>query len=225
MKGFTKVLTNFIYKILSASILVVAITPTIIGGVLLLYTVSYAIRTLDITRYKLVLETISALGSAGAVMVALYTFRKDANARYNTEKRNQASKIYTYVDGCYGDSEGIPIAKVKVVNNSDLPIYNVFVLTVSNKPMKDIVSEISTKQGHKYSSIIIAREYFFKIEAGGSGAGGEKDSSVIFFSDANSHGWYRGKNGKLLSVDDYEEKYINDRLEILPPLYRGVALR
>ncbi|GEQ37777.1 hypothetical protein TH5N_09020 [Tetragenococcus halophilus] len=107
---------------------------------------------------------------------------------------------------------------MKVVNNSDLPIYNVFILTVSNKPTGDITSEISTKQGYKFRSIIITGEYPLKIVAGGSGAGGEKDSSVMFFSDANNQGWYRGKDGKLWSVDDYIESYVTDKSKLNIPL-------
>lgn len=173
----------------------------------------YDLHNIYTSIFATFIDTVAAIATALGVCIAL----KDSHEKHEENKREQASKIYTYIYEQFSSNDGSPQSRVKVVNHSCSRIYNVFVLDVYNKAGKGILETISTKQGSRHLSMVTPGEKKIEVTTGGYSAGGAAPATVIFFTDANNNGWFRGKDGVLKQVNGYEEEYINEKLGIYPP--------
>lgn len=168
-------------------------------------------------HYDSIINTISAISTTLAVAVALYFSGKESRERLSNERISQSSKIYV-------EKKNKPLTvdiDIRIVNNSDLPIFNVFITTVFNKGFQNknipIESMIKGANLPKHFISIMPGETVIPFKSNGSSMGGGTELPIIFFTDTKNNGWFINKYGQLIQINDYEKKYINNFLRFHPP--------
>jgi len=124
------------------------------------------------------------------------------------KKHDQAAnKVSATIDIC--EMERI---KVKINNLSDLPIYEMFIIGVSNKQN---IMMLSAWKNYVYKECIETGTSFCFLKNTGASCGGEHLVVHIFFTDTEGIGWYRDNKGILKRTPNYK-KLLSSK-KIYPP--------
>lgn len=129
--------------------------------------------------------------------------------------KEQSNKVGTWIDGISKHEENMSeyylYSDTKVSNQSNLPIYNVFVFSMSNNGSGNFeeISQTFYSNGnylrHYYvwTQIIPTGISTIQLPTQGSAMGGQHPAASILFTDQNGHGWYRNTMGQLSQHDNY----------------------
>lgn len=147
-----------------------------------------------------VVTMLSLLISLGAFY---YTYKSYKHNEKNNQKE-QAKKISAHMTS---------IDNVKIENNSDAPIFDVFIVICSNK--QDISNFNVWRPSPIYIDLLPPGSIEKKVKTAGHGCGGEKPSANILFTDSNGLKWCRNNKGNISEANDYKDKL--KKIKIFPP--------
>lgn len=155
-------------------------------------------------------------------LFSIWVVRLQLKSREKEKKADQASQIaawLTDISNSDYQSENYFIRYNLIINNnSNLPIYNVLVLALSNKKylhFQDI--EYWDYNLINYYSFLVPGEKIDSINTYGSGFG-EYPAVSILFTDSNTRHWYRNQMGKLTQLNSQEYDKLVKNLGYRPPL-------
>lgn len=162
------------------------------------------------TNLSDIFTIVATISSAFAAFAALYTVISSTKSN----KRLQANKICAWIDN----------DKIVVSNASENPVYEVFVISVSNKNTDGTDSAKMNRGGsllypHSYYPILPSGQYmknkqFFERDMN------RRFFAEICFLDNSGNRWIRDKVGKLKQVENnylvnnynYDEPRTSDNL-------------
>ena len=142
--------------------------------------------------------TFSAVAAIGSCCAAWLNYQL-ANQK---EKRSQAFKIAAWVSGVAKDDDNDAI--VTIANNSDLPIYDVFVI--------GYMSQQELENVPKYKAVLYkdlippnseGENRLYRMKNLGSDIGGKHMVVALFFRDSNGKCWLRDHTGIFKEYDEY----------------------
>ena len=142
--------------------------------------------------------TFSAVAAIGSCCAAWLNYQL-ANQK---EKRSQASKIAAWVSGVAKDDDNDVV--VTIANNSDLPMYDVFVIGyMSHQKLEDV----ETYKSVLYKDLIPpnseGENRLYRMKNLGNDIGGKHMVVAIFFRDSNGKNWLRDHTGIFKEYDEY----------------------
>ncbi|MGM0163766.1 hypothetical protein [Enterococcus sp. DIV1059_2] len=161
--------------------------------------------------YQIILNSITAIGTLGSVLFALYFSLKELRERKLLLLRDQASKIYA------SSRSGKDGLLVTLHNESNLPIHNVFIISVLNQSGPSLKEQLKTYNNIKFLELCYPTESKILMQDRGHSMGGKHDVVIIFFTDAMGTEWSLDNKFKLREVKNYEKEIINSYLEFSPP--------
>ncbi|MGF2112832.1 hypothetical protein ACQUEU_01420 [Enterococcus casseliflavus] len=161
--------------------------------------------------YQIILNSITAIGTLGSVIFALYFSAKELRERKVLLLKDQASKIYA---SSKSGKEGLI---VKVHNESKLPIHSVFVITVLNQSGPSLEKQLKTRNDIRFLELCYPSETKTLMQDRGHSMGGKHEAVVIFFTDARGIEWSLDNRFKLRKSKNYVEKIIKSKLKFYPP--------
>ena len=163
-------------------------------------------------------SAFSAIGTVSAVVVAYWQIKKQTDDRNSDIEKEQASQISGWITEEVPAIKDLPklsntvYATSNFRNNSDLPIYNVYLLSShikSSESPKDI--RISH---YVHFDIIPPGDKKVVIGTMGSAMGGDYPALGLLFMDFRGVLWLRTTKGKLLKMenDKFNEFIQNTKL-------------
>ena len=161
--------------------------------------------------YQIFLNSITAIGTIGSVFFALYFSLKELRERKLLLLRDQASKTYA---SSRSAEDGL---LVTLHNESNLPIHNVFIISVLNQSGPSLEEQLGTYNDIKFLELCYPTESKILMKDRGHSMGGKHDVVLIFFTDARGIEWSLDNKFKLREVKNYEKEIINSNLEFYPP--------
>lgn len=140
--------------------------------------------------------TFSAVAAIGSCCAAWLNYQ----LAHQKEKRSQASKIAAWVSGVAKDDDKDVI--VTIANNSDLPMYDVFVIGyMSHQKLEDV----ETYKDVLYKDLIPpnseSENRLYRMKNPGNDMGGKHMVVAIFFRDSNGKYWLRDHTGIFKEYD------------------------
>ncbi|WP_019790305.1 hypothetical protein [Streptococcus sobrinus] len=106
---------------------------------------------------------------------------------------------------------------VVINNNSNLPIYNVLVLSLGNRSQLNY-KDIEYQSFVNYYPILVPGETKDTIRTNGSALGIERPATAMLFTDSQEQHWYRNQVGKLDKLTEQEYDKLVVTLGYRPPL-------
>lgn len=163
-------------------------------------------------------SAFSAIGTVSAVIVAYWQIKKQADDRNSDMEKEQASQISGWITGEAPNTENFPVldntiyATSNFRNNSDLPIYNVHLLSSHMKSSED--TKDMRVSHYVHFDIIPPGDKKVVVGTMGSGMGGDHPALALLFMDSRGVLWLRTTKGKLLKMgnDDFNEFILNIKL-------------
>ncbi|EHJ53311.1 hypothetical protein [Streptococcus macacae] len=155
-------------------------------------------------------------------LFSIWVVRLQLKSREKEREAKQASKIAAWLTGVSNSNDQSKNCFIRynlIINNSsNLPIYNVLVLALSNKRYLHF-------QNIKYWDYNLINYYPFlapgekidSIKTYGSGFS-EYPMVSILFTDTNMRHWYRNQMGKLTQLNAQEYDKLVKNLSYRPPL-------
>lgn len=162
-------------------------------------------------------EAFSAIGTVSAVVVALWQINKQTDERNRDLEKEQASKVSGWLEGKNSDilekeekgkNVNAVLDNANIRNYSDLPIYNVYLLSSNMKSNDDLMTMSITHYVH--FDIIPPGDKNITVGTAGSG-GGDRSALVLLFVDSKGVIWFRTTKGGLIKMD---RKTLNEFLKI-----------
>lgn len=155
-------------------------------------------------------------------LFSIWVVKLQLKSREKEKEAEQASKIAAWLRGTSNSNDQPKSCFIRydliINNNSNLPIYNVLVLALSNKKypyFQDIKSWDYNLIN--YYSFLVPGEKIDSINTYGSGLG-EYPMVSILFTDTNMRHWYRNQMGKLTQLNSQEYDELVKKLGYRPPL-------
>ena len=147
-------------------------------------------------------EAFSAIGTVLAVVVALWQIKKQSDERNSDLEKEQASKVSGWISGGNPEIEEDRVNAVytnaNIRNNSNLPIYNVYLLSshmrANDDPMTMSISH------YVHFDIIPPGDENVLVGTAGSG-GGDHPALALLFGDSKGAIWFRTTKGGLMKLD------------------------
>ncbi|ANZ99837.1 hypothetical protein BFC22_06875 [Carnobacterium divergens] len=149
---------------------------------------------------------ILAVTTLVTLFVTVWQFIYFKKIELKKDLKKQAIKVASWTDGSMDKDGELPLI---LVNTSDLPIYNVFVFLVFSKESESFDELEGCILHFEFIDVLPPGSNKIKVSGRGNSSGGGHDLPAILFTDSDGNGWYRGKFGSLLNINDYILK-IND---------------
>lgn len=161
----------------------------------------------------------------GAFIGGLFSYlivRIQLREKEKDKMSEQASKVATWLTGITMSANiDIPLDyvlyDVVINNNSNLPIYNVLVLSLGNRSQLNY-KDIEYQSFVNYYPILVPGETKDTIGTNGSALGIERPATAILFTDSQEQYWYRNQVGKLDKLTEQEYDKLVVTLGYRPPL-------
>lgn len=176
----------------------------------------------SITLFNAVIATLSLI--LNLIFSCINKKISDANLKIQESQNkqqkerlltNQANKVATWIVGDEPLTDGqvhsfMPFTTY-ISNESNLPIFNLFVIAMPNNGMgtfKEISTVFSSEgstqtQNYVWRQLAVPGKTAIILPTDGSSMGGVKPVATILFTDASGKGWYRNINGVLSEHDNY----------------------
>lgn len=168
---------------------------------------------------EIFLSGITTLVAVFGLIYSLHESAKDRKIRTQESFKEQAKKVACWTkenaakesaakDVAAGFSGTSPYQTFTINNNSELPIYNVFIFSVYNKgedSINNIKNAIELKQ-YSYHEIIAPGKLDDNSLLKNSSSGGGRSIPCLTFNDASGHAWFRSKHGRLEPIENYTNK-------------------
>lgn len=143
-------------------------------------------------------ETFSAVAALGSWYAAWINY-KLANKK---EKRSQASKIAAWISGITADSNNEVI--LTIANNSDLPIYDVFVIGyMSHQDLEDVKKYKAVLYRDLVPPNLEGENRLYRMKNLRNDIGGKHMVVAILFRDSNGKCWLRDHKGVFKEYDNF----------------------
>lgn len=163
---------------------------------------------------EIYLSGITTLVAVLGLVYSLFESVRDRKIRTKESLKDQAKKIACWIkkeipESIVENSPDTTTYQIYTVNNnSDLPIYNVFLFSVFNKDEDSIKNIKNAIEKHQYSyyEIIAPGQLDSTPIINNHSAGGGRGIPCLTFIDASGNAWFRSKYGKLELIKNYENK-------------------
>lgn len=147
---------------------------------------------------------LSVCVSAGAFYVTNSENKRDKKVSQATviscwllRNSKKDEKQFVNEKNQYGGFYFVPRRAV-IQNASRLPVYDVFIFSMTNRSDDKINNLYKQFDFVKYIEILPPGENIQYVKTGGSSMGGVRSRVAIIFRDSNYKWWYRGPQGKLV---------------------------
>jgi hypothetical protein len=161
-------------------------------------------------------KTSTRISIASLLATLLFGVFNTANILINTKQINetnkriaesskiaQASKVSAWVGDFDGDQE-----TVWLDNESDVPVYRVFVLMVTNNQTLQSPDELASSAirlgTFGFVETLPPGKHAAKVSSFGPSAGGHHAIPMIYFTDSRNIEWLRSSSGALSTASNYE---------------------
>lgn len=166
---------------------------------------------------------IAAIGTVGAVVVALRLARADSVARSRADRRRQAEAVTSWISDQYTlvDGENRFVAPVTIYNGSGQLVYRVVISLVKDARGQ---GETSPQPGHEWR-VFLGELPPGRTEATIDHPGGGmhfRAAVELAFRDAAGRSWVRKTDGRLEELRDDPARYY-DLSEPLPWSFPGAG--
>lgn len=142
--------------------------------------------------------TFSAIAAIGSCCAAWLNFK----LAYQKERRNQASKIAAWISGIAKDESDDVV--VTIANNSDLPMYDVFVIGyMSQQEIEDVPEYKAVLYKDLIPPNSEGETRLYRMKNLGNDIGGKHMVVALFFRDSNGKCWLRDHTGIFKEHDKY----------------------
>lgn len=98
------------------------------------------------------------------------------------------------------DSSSYLAYKVIIQNSSTVPVYDVYVLSTSNRKPDDLKRINIIPEFTKHIDTLKPGSNYLKVKTAGSSMGGVRPEIALIFRDSDSRYWFRGPHGRLVLV-------------------------
>ena len=132
--------------------------------------------------------------SGGAGAISAYFAYRAYYYKVDKERKQQADKISVNMSA---------EQSVIITNNSNLPVYDVFVIICSNREILEKVDDWG--KSYKYIETLIPGKIDMSIKNKGCAMGGVKPSANIFYRDSAGVEWFHNNNGTLREFKCYKD--------------------
>lgn len=117
--------------------------------------------------------------------------------KMDSDRQAQASNVAAWISkSVSGDS-----AEVELSNQSQTPVFNVFVLVTLNNGFNSDMDRdlrfIADNNLYSHYDVLPPNKYMSTVKAPTPAMGGKRPIAFIFFTDANNRHWVREPSGKL----------------------------
>lgn len=183
-----------------------------------------------LTIIALVVACFGLYVSFNSFIISENKYRIDNLNQRDEKLQQQAVQVAAWIDDSKFDKQNdpypdntFPIQNVTIENASSVPVYNVFLFSISNSLEKNINNlNLITKGDQtgatiKYIEILKPGTIDVLMPSNGPAMGGEHDSIAMIFRDTSSNYWFRSNFGVLTHVKKAQVDALLKRNIVLGP--------
>lgn len=177
---------------------------------------------------------IQSITSFLSVCVAAWSFYVTNSEKHRNKEESQAAKVSCWLlpesDKDYyefrnernkdGGFNFLPRG-VSVLNGSQLPIYDIFILSMNSRDDDDTKMLYKKFIYARYIGLLPPGKSICYVKTGGSAMGGVRARAAMIYRDSSYQWWYRGPNGGLSKMEQKEIDDIVNKSGMYYPLFDG----
>lgn len=201
-----------------------------ISDILTFLSITIALTALALTAYNANTNYKTSKQQIKNATNQLTITKKQLDDAREEKKSDQAVKIASWITNLTATLK-TPNAindnlasEITVQNSSEIPVYKVFVFTLSNRNSPTFKSLKINSNELAYLETLTPGKVDMKLHSSGMAMGGEHESVAMIFTDSKSNIWYRDNYGKLTSVTQKELDTVLEQSGVADPYSQYVPL-
>lgn len=194
-------------------------------GLIIIFFASFIMRVFGV---KIDVQSFTSFLS---VCVAALSFYVTNSENQKKEEQSQAEKVSCWLlPQSKKDEQGFNNEQVEnggsprrviIENASQLPLYEIFIFSMSNRSGDNIKNLCKEFSFAKYIGLLPPGKSTWYVKTRGAAMGGARPRAAMTFRDCSSQWWYRGPQGRLSKITQEEVDKLVNSSGIYYPLFDG----